>query len=82
MTPEAEIFRPYRPTRYSVKIECGICEYRGDPASAPRFLCPNCADAIRRLVWIRDREQAEGTQLAISGRATAFGEKAAAPHRP
>lgn len=36
---------------------CGICEYRGDVADAPLFICWNCADAIRRLVRIREREQ-------------------------
>jgi hypothetical protein len=66
-----------------MKAECGICEYSGDLASSPLFLCFNCADAIRRLVWLRDRErQAAEAPLAISqGAAAASNEKAAAPHR-
>jgi hypothetical protein len=50
-----------------MKDECGICEYRGEIASAPLFLCFNCADAIRRLVWIREREcRAAELPLAMS----------------
>jgi hypothetical protein len=65
-----------------MKTECGICEYNGDLASAPLFLCFNCADAIRRLVWIRDRErQAAEAPLGSSQRAAATSEKVAAPHR-
>jgi hypothetical protein len=65
-----------------MKAECGICEYGGDLASAPLFLCFNCAAAIRRLVWIRDRElQAAEASLGIAQRAAATSEKAAAPYR-
>jgi hypothetical protein len=50
-----------------MKAECGICEYFGDIASAPSFLCLNCAEAIRRLVWIRESErQAADAALAMS----------------
>ena len=62
--------------------ECGICEHKGDWASAPLYICLNCADAIRRLIWIHDREQQAVTaQLAISQPAAATGDKAAAPYR-
>jgi hypothetical protein len=65
-----------------MKGECGICEYSGDLVSAPLFICFDCADAIRRLVWIRDCEQqAAEAQVATSQRATTTVEKAAAPHR-
>jgi hypothetical protein len=64
-----------------MEAQCGICEYCGDLASAPLFLCFKCADAIRRLVWIRDRErQAAEAPLGPSCRAAATSEKAAAPH--
>jgi hypothetical protein len=63
-----------------MNAECGICEYKGDLHNAPLFLCLNCADAIRRLVWIRDREhQAAETPLAMSHPATTTGAKTAAP---
>jgi hypothetical protein len=49
-----------------MKTQCGICEYHGDWDSAPLFLCFTCADAIRRLVWIRTREhQAAEARLSI-----------------
>ena len=38
-------------------MQCGICEHKGSLAEAPPFLCFNCCDAIRRLVWISEREQ-------------------------
>jgi hypothetical protein len=38
-------------------MECGICEHEGDLRDAPPFLCFNCCDAIRRLVWISEHEQ-------------------------
>jgi hypothetical protein len=64
-----------------MKTECGICEYNGDMDSAPLFICFNCADAIRRLAWIRDRErQAAGASLGLSARTAATSEKVAAPH--
>jgi hypothetical protein len=65
-----------------MKVQCGICEYSGDLASAPLSLCSDRADAIRRLIWIRDREQqAAEAPLAMSQGAAATSEKAAAPHR-
>jgi hypothetical protein len=65
-----------------MKAECGICEYNGDLASAPLFLCFNCAEAIRRLLWIRDRElHAAEASLGIAHRAAATPERAAAPYR-
>jgi hypothetical protein len=64
-----------------MNAECGICEYRGDLANAPLFICLNCADAIRRLVWICDREQqAAQAPPAISQSATTIN-KTAAPYR-
>ena len=33
------------------------CEYRGDAAEVSKFLFFNCADAIRRPLWIRRRER-------------------------
>jgi hypothetical protein len=42
-----------------MSAECGICEYPGDLASAPLFICLNCADAIRR--WF-------GSETVSSGR--------------
>ena len=36
--------------------ECGICEFKGRLQDAPLFVCFNCGDAIRRLVWIREQE--------------------------
>ncbi len=38
-------------------VRCGICEHEGSLAEAPPFLCFNCCDAIRRLVWISEHEQ-------------------------
>jgi hypothetical protein len=65
-----------------MKAECGICEYNGDLTSAPWFLCFNCAEAIRRLVWIRDRDlQAAEASLLITHRTAATSEKVAAPNR-
>ena len=62
-----------------MNAECGICEYQGDWANAPLFICLICADAIRRLVWIRDREQqAADAALAISQPAAGHRDKAAA----
>ena len=52
-----------------MKVECGICEYKGGFESAPSFLCFNCGDAIRRLVWIRNREQDQSERLAMRARA-------------
>lgn len=58
---------------------CGICEYRGDIADAPAFLCFHCADAIRRLVWIRERErQTAEVPLAMSAIETTMFQQAAA----
>jgi hypothetical protein len=63
--------------------ECGICEYTGYPGDAPSFICLICADAIRRLVWLRDREQqAAEARLAISQPAATTRERSAAPSRP
>jgi hypothetical protein len=57
--------------RCPMKNECGICEYEGEFANAPSFLCETCADAIRRLLWIREREQqASETPLSLSGTET------------
>ena len=39
-----------------MKVHCGICEHQGSLAEAPPFLCFNCCDAIRRLVWISEHE--------------------------
>jgi hypothetical protein len=65
-----------------MRAECGICEYDGNLDSAPLFLCFKCAEAIRRLVWIRDRElQAAEASLGTAHSATATSEKAAAPYR-
>ena len=36
--------------------QCGICEHTGNLRDAPPFLCFNCCDAIRRLVWISQDE--------------------------
>jgi hypothetical protein len=51
-----------------MKAQCGICEHNGDWDSAPSFICFNCADAIRRLVWIRTREQqaSEGRRPVVA----------------
>ena len=38
-------------------VQCGICEHTGSLREAPAFLCFNCCDAIRRLVWISENEQ-------------------------
>ena len=38
-------------------MECGICEHKGNLREAPLFLCFNCCDAIRRLVWINECEK-------------------------
>jgi hypothetical protein len=66
-----------------MNADCGICEYNGDPANSPSFICLVCADAIRRLIWLRDREQqASEARLAISQAAAMTGEKTAAPSRP
>ena len=65
-----------------MNAQCGICEYKGELASVPLFICLNCADAIRRLVWIRAREeQAKTAQRAISQPVAAAADKAAAPYR-
>ena len=40
-------------------VQCGICEYAGSLVDAPPFLCFNCCDAIRRLVWISEQEQGQ-----------------------
>jgi hypothetical protein len=65
-----------------MNAERGICEYQGDWANAPLFICLTCADAIRRLSWIRDREQqAAETPLAIPHLAATTGDKTAAPYR-
>jgi hypothetical protein len=65
-----------------MNTECGICEYKGDLANAPLFICLICADAIRRLVWIRDREQqAAEASIAISQLAATTRDKTAAPSR-
>ena len=65
-----------------MSAECGICEYKGDWTNAPLFICLNCADAIRRLVRIRSREQqAAESRHAISQAAAAIGDEAAAPYR-
>ena len=37
-------------------IECGICEFKGHLRDAPLFVCFNCGDAIRRLVWISEQK--------------------------
>jgi len=46
-------------------IQCGICEHEGNLRDAPAFLCFNCCDAIRRLVWISEHKQvpAEHSEL-------------------
>lgn len=36
--------------------ECGICEFKGHLKDAPLFVCFNCGDAIRRLVWINEQK--------------------------
>ncbi len=36
--------------------QCGICEFHGRLEDAPLFVCFNCGDAIRRLVWIHEQE--------------------------
>ena len=65
-----------------MKAECGICEYRGEIASAPSFLCFNCADAIRRLVWLRERErQAAEAPLAMTPMEKKAVQKTAATHK-
>jgi len=62
--------------------ECGICEYSGDAASSPSFLCFNCADAIRRLVSIGNRRQEnEKGSDAISQPTQVNREKNATQHR-
>ena len=38
-------------------IQCGICEFTGNLRDAPPFLCFNCCDAVRRLVWISQDAQ-------------------------
>jgi len=43
-------------------IECGICEFKGHLRDAPLFVCFNCGDAIRRLVWISEQK----TDVALS----------------
>lgn len=55
-----------------MKAACGICEYNGNLINAPSFLCFNCADAIKRLVWIRDREQ-ESNRFDLRARVDAAG---------
>ena len=37
-------------------MQCGICEHQGSLKEAPLFLCFNCCDAIRRLVWISEHQ--------------------------
>ena len=65
-----------------MNAKCGICEYKGDLADAPFFICLDCGDAIRRLVWIRNREQQAATASFAAGAAAAItGGKAAAPSR-
>jgi hypothetical protein len=56
-----------------MKGKCGICEYNGDLTSAPAFVCFNCGDAIRRLVWIREREQDRSERSALHARVEAAG---------
>ncbi len=66
-----------------METQCGICEFEGELQDAPLFLCLNCADAIRRLVWIRERErQAAEAPLAKSRGATAGEARTAASNRP
>jgi hypothetical protein len=66
-----------------MNADCGICEHKGDPANAPLFICLICADAIRRLVWLREREQqAEEARLATSQTAATTRERTAARSRP
>jgi hypothetical protein len=61
-----------------MNTQCGICEYHGDWDNAPSFVCFTCADAIRRLVWIRTREQqAAEAPLAVSANRSAAWAKAA-----
>jgi hypothetical protein len=45
-------------------IHCGICEHKGSLAEAPPFLCFNCCDAIRRLVWISECAQVRAEHCA------------------
>jgi hypothetical protein len=40
----------------AMKTECGICEFKGNLRDAPLFVCFNCGDAIRRLVWIQEQQ--------------------------
>jgi hypothetical protein len=56
-----------------MKAECGICEYKGNLISAPSFVCFNCGDAIKRLVWIRDREQDRSNRFDLRARVDAAG---------
>ncbi len=46
-----------------MKVQCGICEHTGNLREAPAFLCFNCCDAIRRLVWINENEQVRAERL-------------------
>ena len=43
-------------------IECGICEYKGNLRDAPSFICFNCGEAIRRLVWISEQKPEQAVQ--------------------
>jgi hypothetical protein len=49
-----------------MNTQCGICEHHGDWDSAPSFICFTCADAIRRLVWIRTRELQTAKEVPLS----------------
>ncbi len=67
LKPRVENGRP-RPENGKLRgeemtMQCGICEHTGDLSEAPPFLCFNCCDAIRRLVWISEHEQARAVRL-------------------
>ncbi len=47
----------WEPWSKDMPIQCGICEHTGNLRDAPPFLCFNCCDAIRRLVWISEDRQ-------------------------
>jgi hypothetical protein len=61
-------------------VECGICEFKGHLKDAPLFVCFNCGDAIRRLVWIHeqklDRMPSVAPQLKIENATTGMAKPA------
>jgi len=57
-------------------VRCGICEHEGSLAEAPLFLCFNCCDAIRRLVWISECQPVRAEHCEPSEKAERAGARA------